>query len=41
VQSSLFDGVAFDPFAFQQDGLASVEVDVQGFQVLIPKPKPD
>ena len=27
-QSSLFDVVAFDPFAFRQDGLASAEVDV-------------
>ena len=34
LQSSLFDGVAFDPFAFQQDGLASVEVDVGRCQVL-------
>jgi hypothetical protein len=25
-QSSLFDGVAFDPFSFQDDGLASAEV---------------
>ena len=25
-QSSLFDGVAFDPFSFQEDGLASAEV---------------
>jgi hypothetical protein len=27
LQSSLFDGVAFDPFAFQQDSLSSAEVD--------------
>jgi hypothetical protein len=27
-QSSLFDGVAFDSFSFQEDGLASAEVDV-------------
>jgi hypothetical protein len=34
LQSSLFDSVAFDPFAFQQDGLASVEVDIGRCQVL-------
>jgi hypothetical protein len=34
LQSSLFDGVAFDPFAFQQDGLASAEVDVGRCQVV-------
>ena len=28
LQSSQFDGVAFDPFSFQKDGLASAEVDV-------------
>lgn len=28
VQATLFDGVAFDPFAFEQDGLAAPEVDV-------------
>ena len=28
VQASLFDRVSFDPFAFQQDGLAAPEVDV-------------
>jgi hypothetical protein len=28
VQSSQFDGVAFDPFSLQKDGLASAEVDV-------------
>jgi hypothetical protein len=27
-QSSLSDGVAFDPFSFQKDGSASAEVDV-------------
>ena len=26
MQSSQFDGVAFDPFSFQKDGLASAEV---------------
>jgi hypothetical protein len=34
LQSSLFDGVAFDPFPFQEDGLASAEVDVGRPQVL-------
>ena len=28
LQSSLFDGVGFDPFSFEEDGLASAEVDV-------------
>ena len=28
LQSSLADGVAFDPFSFEQDCLASSEVDV-------------
>jgi hypothetical protein len=28
VQAALFDGVSFDPFAFEQDGLAASEVDV-------------
>ena len=28
LQSSQFDGVAFDPFSFQKDGLAFAEVDV-------------
>lgn len=28
LQSSQFDGVAFDPFSLQKDGLASAEVDV-------------
>jgi hypothetical protein len=32
-QSSLFDGVAFDPFSFQKDGSASAEVDVGRCQV--------
>ena len=34
LQSSLFDGVAFDPFALKQDGLAAPEVDVSWGQVL-------
>ena len=28
LQASGFDGVAFDPFSFQQDGLTTPEVDV-------------
>jgi len=28
LQASGFDGVAFDPFSFQQDSLAASEVDV-------------
>ena len=31
LQSSQFDGVAFDPFSFQKDGLASAEV-LQSFE---------
>ena len=34
LQSSQFDSVAFDPFSFQKDGLASAEVDVGRCQVL-------
>ena len=34
LQSSLFDGVAFDPFSFEEDGPVSAEVDVGGRQVL-------
>ena len=34
LQSSLFDGVAFDPFALKQDGLAASEVDIGRRQVL-------
>ena len=33
LQSALFDGVAFDPFAFEQDGVAASEVDVGRGQV--------
>jgi hypothetical protein len=33
-QSSLIDGVAFDPFSFQKDGLAAAEVDVGRGEVL-------
>jgi hypothetical protein len=34
LQSSLFDGVAFDPFSFQEDCAASAEVNVGRRQVL-------
>ena len=34
LQSSLSDGVAFDPFSLQKDGLGSAEVDVGRRQVL-------
>ena len=34
LQSSLSDGVAFDPFSLQKDGLGSAEVDVGRCQVL-------
>jgi len=33
VQSSALDGLSFDPFSFQQDGLAPSEVDVSRRQV--------
>ena len=34
LQSSLLDGVAFDPFSFQEDSPVSAEVDVGGREVL-------
>ena len=34
LQSSLSDGVAFDPFSLQKDGLGSAEVDVGRCEVL-------
>ena len=34
LQSSLFDGLAFDPFALKQDGLTASEVDVGRGEVL-------
>ena len=34
LQSSQFDGVAFDPFSLQKDGRGSAEVDVGRSQVL-------
>ena len=33
LQSSSFDGVSFDPFALEQDGLAAPEVDISRRQV--------
>ena len=33
VQAALFDRVSFDPFAFEQDGLASSEVDVRRSEI--------
>ena len=33
VQASVLDGLSFDPFSFQQDGLAAPEVDVSRRQV--------
>ena len=33
VQASVFDGLSFDPFSFQEDGLASAEVDVGWCQI--------
>ena len=33
LQASGFDGVAFDPFSFQQDGLTTPEVDVGRRQI--------
>ena len=33
VQASVLDGLSFDPFSFQQDGIAAAEVDVGGRQV--------
>ena len=33
LQAAVFDGVAFDPFSFQQDGLTASEVDISRCQV--------
>ena len=33
MQASGFDGVAFDPFSLQEDGLTPPEVDVSGREV--------
>ena len=34
VQAAVSDGVSFDPFAFEQDGLAASEVDVGGREIV-------
>lgn len=34
VQAALFDRVSFDPFAFEQDGLAASEVDVGRSEII-------
>lgn len=34
VQAALSDGVAFDPFTFEQDGLAASEVDIGGREIV-------
>jgi len=33
VQASAFDGLSFDPFSFQEDGLATPEVDIGRRQI--------
>ena len=33
LQASLLDGLALDPFAFGEDGVPAVEVDIGGRQV--------
>jgi hypothetical protein len=33
VQASAFDGLPFDPFSFQEDGLATPEVDIGRRQI--------
>lgn len=33
IQASALDGLSFDPFSFQQDGVASAEVDVGWCQI--------
>ena len=34
LQAPVFDGLSFDPFPFQQDGLAAPEVDIGGREVI-------
>ena len=34
LQAPLFDGLSFDPFSLQQDGLATPEVDVGGGEIV-------
>ena len=33
LQTAVFDGVSFDPFSFEQNGMAAPEVDVGRCQV--------
>lgn len=35
VQATLSDGISFDPFAFNQDGLAAPEVDVSRDEIVV------
>ncbi len=34
LQAPLFDGLSFDPFSVQQDGLATPEVDIGGGEIV-------
>jgi hypothetical protein len=34
VQAALLDGLSFDPFSFQQDGLPAPEIDIGGREVV-------
>ena len=34
LQAPVFDGLSFDPFPFQQDGVAAPEVDIGGREVI-------
>ena len=34
VQASVLDGLSFDPFSFQQNGLAAPEADIGGREVI-------
>ena len=34
LQAPVLDGLSFDPFPFQQDGLAAPEVDIGGREVI-------
>ena len=34
LQGPVFDGLSFDPFSLQQDGLAASEVDVGGSEIV-------
>ena len=37
VQASVFDGLSFDPFFFQENGLAMPEVDIGRWEVAQPR----